>query len=255
VHKYERLEKLYYKRKLLKIFLFIFLAVLIILISLIFIFSYGKKSKNNSFKSVPKEFNNTKQKYNTVYKNNKIKIESNFTKKTTFKSKIDKNFTQVKVIKKESNKKNINENNSTFPMFTFIMPKIDLNVTIKKLKKNANSNIKKIKSEKKLKKPSLIIEESINVTDLIRNFNNNPSFDLAIQIANYYLKKNYLNLAKKWALRANSIKPERYESWKIFAIILLKRNEKEKAKEVLKTYLNDYGQNDEIEKLLRSIDE
>jgi hypothetical protein len=62
-------------------------------------------------------------------------------------------------------------------------------------------------------------------------------------------------MAKLWALRANSINPDRFESWKIFAIILIKRNEKAKAKEVLQTYLNDYGQNEEIQKLLRSIDE
>jgi hypothetical protein len=41
----------------------------------------------------------------------------------------------------------------------------------------------------------------------------------------------------------------------MFALILIKKKNKAKAKEVLNIYLNDYGYNDEINKLLRSLDE
>ncbi|WP_024787894.1 hypothetical protein [Lebetimonas sp. JH369] len=116
---------------------------------------------------------------------------------------------------------------------------------------------KKLKNEikAKIKEKPLIIEEKVNINDLIKSYNQNPDYDIAIQISNLYLNKNMLDLAKLWALKANNLSPSKYESWKIFAIILLKKNQKQKAKEVLKTYLNDYGDNEKIEKLLRSIDE
>jgi predicted Zn-dependent protease len=67
-------------------------------------------------------------------------------------------------------------------------------------------------------------------------------------------EKDYSN-AKLWALKANNIDPSKYQSWKMFAFILLKKNDKIKARKILKVYLNDYGDNDEIYKLLRSLDE
>jgi hypothetical protein len=240
VHRYEKLEKLYYKRKILK-FLIIFF-ILILIFGLFFLITNNRdEEKKNNVKNVKK-------------------VEKNFTKKffnsITNKSKKDLNKTQ-KISKKEKIK-----NNSEFLVIDFKVPVIDLNLS-KKEDLNKTKNITKKTVIKKVATPKLhkknenfvIIEENININDLIKNFNNHPSFDTAIQISEYYLNKNYFNLAKKWALKANSIDANRYESWKIFAIILLKRGEKEKAKEVLKTYLNEYNQNDEIQKLLRSIDE
>jgi hypothetical protein len=239
VHRYEKLEKLYYKRKILK-FLIIFL-IFILIVGLIFLIMRSQhEEKKNDIKKVEK--NITKKTFKSVIKINNSKIDLNKTKKISKKEKI-----KIK-------------NNNEFLAINFKVPVIDLNLSKKELNKTRNITkkavIKKITTPKhKKNKNPVIIEESVNINDLIKNFNNNPSFELAIQISEYYLNHNKLDMAKLWALRANSINPDRFESWKIFAIILIKRNEKAKAKEVLQTYLNDYGQNEEIQKLLRSIDE
>jgi hypothetical protein len=257
VHKYERLEKIYYKKKYLRIFFIIVIFIILSFVAVNFIFNIEKKSNvKNNYKK-PKI---TKTETN-ISETQIIQAEQNITKNhndvnqtlTVDTNQTEKNLTKIKISK---NDKNISKDNIPLLTFTFTMPKIDLNIT----KADKKTDIKKSKSDNKpkkikTKKLSVIIEENININDLIKNFNNHPSFDMAIQISEYYLNKNYLNLAKKWALKANSINPERYESWKIFAIILIRKNEKEKAKEVLKTYLNDYGENNEIKKILRSIDE
>ena len=69
-----------------------------------------------------------------------------------------------------------------------------------------------------------------------------------------YFNKNNLQKAKEWALKANSINSENYQSWEMFAKILLRKNQKEKAKRVLKAYIQNYGYNENIENLLRSIE-
>jgi len=238
VHKYEKLEKIYYRKKFFR-FLFV-IFILIVLIILIFSFfkkqpkKHIKNGTNNKIKIIKKDVNKTKDKNQTKILNKKNFISKKFNK--------EKNIT----------KKN-KENNKTIlsPILKFTIPKIEFNNTVQ----NQNKNIKvKKKLTTNIKKP-IIVEENINIKDLINSYNKNPTFDLAIQISEFYLNKNDINLAKLWALKANTLNPSRFESWKIFAIILLKRNEKEKAKEVLKTYLNDYGENEEIEKLLRSINE
>ena len=74
-------------------------------------------------------------------------------------------------------------------------------------------------------------------------------------ISKYYFSHQDYNNAESWALKANNMDPSKYQSWKMFALILLKKHQKNKAKKVLSIYLDDYGNNEEIEKLLRSIDE
>ena len=100
-----------------------------------------------------------------------------------------------------------------------------------------------------------IKEESVNVEKLISTFQKHPSYEVAMIISQYFFNKRDYKKAKIWALKANNIDPSKYQSWKMFATILIKKNDKINAKEVLKVYLNDYGDNDEIYKLLRSIDE
>ncbi|GAX87294.1 conserved hypothetical protein [Lebetimonas natsushimae] len=253
MHKYEKLEKIYYRKKFLKFLIVFIISVIFILVgSKIFMLynyqqsnSYKKNNDNNSSKKKEKNIPTVTvktAKVTKISKNNNFKKEKNMTK---------------------------NDNNITnkIPMISFVFPKIDINNT-KEINNEINKEVKKyikkkINNQKKMlpkikeknKQKPLIIEENVKIDDLINTYNQKPSFDLAIQISQYYLNKNKLDLAKLWALKANSINPSRYESWKIFAIILLRKNKKEKAKEVLQTYLNDYGQNDDIQKLLRSINE
>jgi lipopolysaccharide export LptBFGC system permease protein LptF len=242
VHKYEMLEKLYYRKKFVK-FLIIFVILILILLILKMTFFNRKNNKG---------FNNK----NNVSNNIKSKSEKNISKNNIKNIKIKKEINKSDCVLKIKTENNLTDD---MPQINFILPKIKINDSIDNTKKenNKSNNQKKLKSEVKIKvkQEPLIIEENVNVNSLIKNFKNNPSFDTAIQISQYYLNKNKFDLAKLWALKANSINPEKYESWKIFAIILLKKNKKEKAKEVLQTYLNDYGQNEDIQTLLRSINE
>jgi tetratricopeptide (TPR) repeat protein len=83
----------------------------------------------------------------------------------------------------------------------------------------------------------------------------NPSYDLALMIAKeYYKQKNYKQ-AQIWAIKANNLDPQKVESWLLFADILLKENKKKKALEILKIYLDQYGEEERIRAKIRSIDE
>jgi predicted Zn-dependent protease len=241
VHKYEKLEKIYYRKR--------FIKFLVIILVLFLFFLLIKIILNNFINNQPKKF---------------VNKEINFSKKIIFKQKINKEKNISNIIKNnksnDKTRKNIvkkkkEENNLTnIPMLSFTLPKLEINNT--KNNKIENNKIKvKLKNEKKTKNHPLIIEENIDINTLIKNFEKNPSFDLAIQISEYYLNKNKLDIAKLWALKANNIDPSRYESWKIFAIILIKKNQKDKAIEILKVYLKDYGDNENIKKLLRSLNE
>ena len=240
MHKYERLEKIYYKKKILKIF-FIF-AVVLAIIGIIFL-----------LKNIQNTRANIKQK--TAIE--KKKLQKNDVNKS--KNKKKEEIKEVKKLIKKTEKVKA-EKKETKNDLSFIIPLI--NVEDKKTheenntKKEIKKTVKKSEKVKKIDKPkTLIVEEKMNIKDLINSFNQNPDYETAIQISNYYLNKNKFNLAKLWALKANNINPSKADSWKIFAIILIKQKKLNKAKEVLEIYLNDYGENPEIKKLLRSINE
>ena len=247
MHKYERLEKIYYKKKFLKIF-FIILIITVILGIVFF------------FKNIQKR--DLSHKTENILKKHIIKKESN----TTFNKNKHKKLEIKKIIEqKDIKNKNIKEiKKEVKHNFSFILPPIEIDknetkTTIdnrKYFNHTKETNKTSIKQEKKVSsKKVLIVEETINIQDLINSFHQNPTYNLAIQIATYYMNKNKLDRAKLWALKANNINPSKADSWKIFAIILIKQKKLIKAKEVLKIYLNDYGENPEIKKLLRSINE
>jgi len=243
MHRYDELEKKYYKKLYLKIFFYSVVVLGIILILFI-------KSINNNVK--PKKVS-SKEKNTTLKQINK------------------KQNTSIKVIKaavkKEYKDKNIskNINKQIAEKIKFILPDIENIKTISN--ENNESNIsnknnketKIIKKEKNntSKKPTFNLKEvsldkqDINV--LIKNFNQNPDYDLAITIAKYYLNHNNLNKAQAWALKANNLNPENVESWIIFANILERENKIQKAVEILKVYKDSYGVNKKIEKKLRSL--
>ena len=237
MHKYERLEKIYYKKRYLKIFFVI--SVFLVTVGIGLFFKNTKKSepvkKTVSEKKVKKSI---KKDLNVSENKKRVEIKKEIKKKD---------------VKKENNKIQTEVKSSL--SFTLPLIKIDENKRPNKPKKNLNvKNNTKIKKTLSPKKP-LIIEEKMNIKDLINSFNQNPDYETAIQISNYYLNKNKFDLAKLWALKANNINPSKADSWKIFAIILIKQKKLNKAKEVLNIYLNDYGENPEIKKLLRSINE
>ena len=225
MHKYERLERYYYKKKIFKIVLIVFVILSVIGISLFFFI-------NNRHKNTKKSISTKKTTLKEVTKKSK-KVEK----------------TQ-KIIKQKV--QTVKHSDSNIKL-SFVLPKIKIEEQ-KKVKLPKQKEVKPVKKILPHKK-NLIIEEKMDIKDLINSFNKNPSYDVAIRISNYYLNHNNLALAKNWALKANNINPSKADSWEIFAIILVKQKNIQKAKEVLKIYLNDYGENPEITKLLRSLND
>jgi len=248
MHRYEELEKLYYKKKFKKIFLFF----LFVFISLLAVFSILKLISFNNIKDIKNkaESNITKNiKSNITKRINEV----NITKKNLSKQKHKNEHKKPKNNKTEV-KSQINEKNDTAFNLTFILPQIKEN---KEKKPASKKPVLKVKEKNKTTKnvQPLIKEKKADLKSLKDSFYKFPNYSTAMTIANIYFSKKDLANAKIWALKANNIDPSKYESWKMFAMILLEKNDKIKAKEVLKIYLDNYGENEEISKLLRSINE
>ena len=252
MHRYEELEKLYYKKKYLKIIFFIFLT-LIVFGAVYYVVVYKKSVKSK------KEITKSKKivKKETV---KKVKQETN-------ESNVSKTASAEKI--KKPNKVN-NEQKQNNQKLMFILPKIDNNMvknssiadkTQKTIKKQPSNKVKtnkpkKIKPQPKTEEKEPVIQEKkVSVSELIRKFNLNPDYDLAMLIAKEYYNRGDLNNARIWVIKANNLNPEDVESWLLFADILVKKNEKQKALKILNVYIDTYGDNPLIEAKIRSINE
>ena len=252
MHRYEELEKLYYRKIYLKVAFFILLFIGIGF-GIYFLLKYSpSKSKKeiNSSKVVKNEVKEVKKKKEVKIKPKKIekvkeKKESNKTKS---------NKTKV-IVKKVIVKEVVKEVKKTEPL-KFILPQInDLKPPSKaKVEKESKNREEKpqIKETNPIKEVK-IIEKNADIPTLIKEFNKNKDYNLAITIAKLYLKKNNLKKVRSWALKANTLNTADPESWIIFADILVKEHKIQKAKELLRVYLDSYGNNDIIEEKLRSI--
>lgn len=242
MHRYDELEKLYYKKKYQKIFFIISVFLVIIVLLLFFCKHQHKPAKK------------------IIFHPTKIKIKKPLTMQN---KEINKTTKKIKEKKLKSKKK---LSLKTVQAITFVLPDINKTkeTTINKasqIKKDTSTkqNLKEVNNTKSAKhnfNNIHIVETSIeNINILIKKYNQNPNYDLAMMISKFFFNENKLKKAQIWALKANEINPERVESWIVFANILIKEKKINKAKEILKTYLNSYGQNDIIEKKLRSINE
>ena len=239
MHRYEELEKIYYKKLYLKIFIGFILFIIFVILLFIFLDS-GKKSA----KAVKPEKKDIQKSQKTVKAEQK---DTNKTKQT------------IQIKKQEKNKKQkIKEEE-----LKFILPNIDFIKEPSEPKQQIKKPVIKKPVEKKEQKPLKtqtkpqnikITENKVNIKDLINEFKGNKDYNLAITIANIYLKRNDLKNAQIWALNANSLAPSKPESWIIFADIMIKKHNIKKAKDLLKVYIDSYGSNDIIEEKLRSID-
>ena len=257
MHRYEELEKLYYKKIILKIL--IVLGIIGLFISGFFILNKTKSSKEVK-KNISKNQTITKKENKKEIKKINPSKEKNETIKVKNNSK--------KEVKKSSLPKKINKPKETkVKSFHFILPDIS-KISKSPKPKQPSKTIKDKNTTKKLKKLKevelnhtanldnfKIVEKPVDLKTLIKKFNDNKDFDLAILISKIYFKKGDLKNAQMWALKANNINPSSYKSWILFADILLKEKKPKKVKEILKVYLNSYGQNDIIEKKLRSLDD
>jgi len=243
MHRYEELEKLYYKKKYLRIF---FKTILVIVTIGVVYFVYNlqqiqKKdsttiSKQPIHKSVEKI---KKPKYIDETELNKTKHSSNTT-------------IQKLTLKPILPDINIQKNNIQNP----ILPKIEKPKPKTVEKKPIAVPKKEIKTVTRPEPPKINIivkTEKQTLDSFIKLFYNSPNYDLAIKIANIYYKKKNYKKSIIWSKKANELQPEDYESWYIFAKSLIKLGKTKEAKKVLISYLNTYGADEEIENLLRSI--
>lgn len=68
-------------------------------------------------------------------------------------------------------------------------------------------------------------------------FNDQPTYNKAVEVAEAYLSQNNSAEALKWALKANEINNEDERSWTVFAIASRNLGRKEQAINALKAYL------------------
>jgi len=134
-----------------------------------------------------------------------------------------------------------------------IIKKTKEKVKNKKINKKPKNESKKIVSKKS--KLDVIKVKKVDINELILVYNKNPNYNLAMTISKEYLKRKNYDKAQIWAIKANTIDPKRPDSWIEFADILIKKGQKQKAIEVLKTYLDSYGYNEVIEKKIRMLNE
>jgi len=235
VHRYEELEKLYYKKIFLKA------AVIVVFITGIVVGAfYYLKILQKNVKTRVKEVKISKKEVKETNKTVKIR--------------------QVKHQKIETENKKPNQT------ITFVLPSLDENdikaaainkpKSFKSIPKPVKKTIPKQTNPKSVeKKPVVIKEKRVTLKDLINSYNTNPNYDLALMIARKFYNKNNLKSAQVWAIKANNLDPSRVESWLLFADILLKEHKKQKALEILNIYLDQYGDNDTINAKIRSINE
>lgn len=244
MHRYEELEKLYYKKKRIKILIFF-------IISLFFLISFYIILNSKKF------FN---QKKITEVKENLI-LEKNISVGIN-KKENNISIKKKKILVTDKNKSSISY--KKIVKLTFILPKLDkddINLVKSSQKQNKNK-IKNNKPQKTIQETPKIITKNIqlkekktDINNLIKKFEANPSYDLALSIAKYYYNLNKIKLAHIWTIKANNLNPSKVDSWIMFADILKKEGKTQKAKEILKIYIEQYGDNEKIIKKLRSLGE
>ena len=260
MHKYEQLEKIYYKRKY-KLYFFYFIGITTFL-SVLYIFLPTPKKAELKQEKLP--IHNTKKESNKTQEKNKQK-EQNLNKnlqkdKKSYKKTQEKKPQSTKTPKVSQKVKKIKEVKKLilYPIYPdvdkILTPKPPKKVTPKPQKKIQTNHPKPKPPKQENKQLKIIIKAKLeNLNDLIVAYNNSPNYTKALKVAKLYFEKKNYNETIKWAKKANKFKPENYESWYIFAKSLIKLGKINEAKKVLVFYINTYGANENIEKLLRSI--
>ncbi len=86
-----------------------------------------------------------------------------------------------------------------------------------------------------------IYSKLLNISDLKRNFYQNPSYEKAmILAARYYENKDY-EKSIFWSLKANDIDRKNSSSWILFSKAKQALGKDEEAKQALDTYVSYYG--------------
>ncbi|HEB9420180.1 TPA: transformation system protein [Campylobacter coli] len=101
--------------------------------------------------------------------------------------------------------------------------------------------LSKDENKEELKTQIDIYSKLLNISDLKRNFYQNPSYEKAINLAaRYYENKDY-EKSIFWSLKANDIDRKNSSSWILFAKAKQALGKEEEAKQALDTYVSYYG--------------
>ncbi len=224
MHRYEELEKIYYRKLFLKYF-FTFIVLGGVIGGGYYLYKNPQYLKLLEIKEDKKVVNKVE-----VSQSNSKKVEVNNTK-------------EVKAIE-------------------FVVPKEALNkklpnpTTTKKIVKPAQKVVaQSVHQRASLISETRIREKKVSIVSLERRFKESKSYDLAIILAKRYLRMNNLKKAQYWALRANELDPQKPDSWIVFAKILAKQGKKDKAIQVLNTYIDSYGENEVVNNTLNELKE
>ncbi|EOH1933870.1 CDC27 family protein [Campylobacter jejuni] len=102
-----------------------------------------------------------------------------------------------------------------------------------------DENKKELKEE--LKTQIDIYSKLLNISDLKRNFYQNPSYEKAMNLAARYYKNKDYEKSIFWSLKANDIDRKNSFSWILFAKAKQALGKEEEAKQALDTYMSYYG--------------
>lgn len=86
-----------------------------------------------------------------------------------------------------------------------------------------------------------IYSKLLNISDLKRNFYQNPSYEKAMNLAARYYKNKDYEKSIFWSLKANDIDRKNSSSWILFAKAKQALGKEEEAKQALDTYMSYYG--------------
>ncbi|OOX94330.1 transformation system protein [Campylobacter coli] len=102
-----------------------------------------------------------------------------------------------------------------------------------------DENKEELKEE--LKTQIDIYSKLLNISDLKRNFYQNPSYEKAMNLAARYYKNKDYEKSIFWSLKANDIDRKNSSSWILFAKAKQALGKEEEAKQALDTYVSYYG--------------
>ncbi|HEB9328644.1 TPA: transformation system protein [Campylobacter coli] len=86
-----------------------------------------------------------------------------------------------------------------------------------------------------------IYSKLLNISDLKRNFYQNPSYEKAMNLAARYYKNKDYEKSIFWSLKANDIDRKKSSSWILFSKAKQALGKEEEAKQALDTYVSYYG--------------
>ncbi len=101
--------------------------------------------------------------------------------------------------------------------------------------------LSKDENKEELKTQIDIYSKLLNISDLKRNFYQNPSYEKAMNLAARYYKNKDYEKSIFWSLKANDIDRKNSSSWILFSKAKQALGKEEEAKQALDTYVSYYG--------------